>query len=124
MMVIDEESLNEKFPAGNTYYDMEGNPVGLGTWMKLFQDTEARIIAKDRVGDYVVSTVWVGIHHGVPGNVPPLIFETMVFPVGDLEDEYTRRYPTKEVALIGHQEAIQWARQQTDDEDLPLEDIT
>lgn len=129
--MISEEriaELNEEFPvgAGIDHYDMDGNPIGLGTWTALFS-SEVRYLQRTEIEGHVISTVWLGLDHGHGGDGPPLIFETMVFPQqadGSLDstgETYTDRYSTKEHALEGHEKAIQWVRDNLiDEEDLPL----
>lgn len=82
------------------YYDRAGNPITAGDWARSFG--EDRHIASDWVGDVWVSTVWLGMDHGIGG--PPLIFETMIFG-GDHAGEQWR-YPTEAAALAGHDQAL------------------
>jgi hypothetical protein len=49
----------------------------LMVWAKAFETADRRV-ARDEVGPYSVSTVFLGIDHSF-GEGPPLIFETMVF---------------------------------------------
>lgn len=64
-------------------------------------------------GDYVtgddgavvfVSTVFLGLDHGMGRGAPPVLWETMVFN-GDLT-ELQWRYTSKAAALAGHREAL------------------
>lgn len=72
-------------------------------WAK--KDEEYSRVAKDRLqGDFLVSTVWLGLNCRIDGTLPPLIFETMVFEGPD--DEYCRRYSTFESALEGHRNIV------------------
>lgn len=80
-------------------------PVPFRDWT--IQPIEVRRVGEDRVGDCLVSTVFLGLDHaGFDG--PPLLFETMVFArdpddgPGDAEDAYTERYTTWEEAEAGH----------------------
>lgn len=83
------------------HYDYEGNPIGLGDWAMLFEDVENRIVRQDKVGEYFVSTVWIGIDYRFIGDGPPLIFETMVFDADGSERDIAR-YSSEEEALKGH----------------------
>ena len=68
---------------------------------------------KLRGGKKLVSTVWLGCNHNYSDG-PPLIFETMVFPVGSYYDLDCRRYATEAEARAGHALLCrQWAVQQT-----------
>ena len=84
------------------FYDMQGNPLTLEQWSKRFNDPE-RIIAQQTIGDYWISTVWLGLDHSHHYG-PPLIFETMVFDA-DRSSGYEHRmvrYTTLEEAKAGH----------------------
>ena len=59
----------------------------INTWAKWFE-TADRVVAKTKIGDSTVSTVFLGIDHSF-GDGPPLLFETMVFG-GPLDDECER----------------------------------
>lgn len=69
---------------GPRYFDRLGNPITMREWMAGFHSMEYKIVAKDEIGPYEVSTVWLGLDHGFafPPRDPgykPIIFETMVF---------------------------------------------
>lgn len=80
-------------------------------WGRLMADQDYRIIKQDRISDFFVSTVWLGIDHHFGGG-PPWIFETMVFVNEDWEGEAPAcRTPTEEAALAAHDQAVAWARE-------------
>jgi hypothetical protein len=73
------------------HYILEGHkavPTDLMTWAKAFESPD-RKVAKTAIGDYSVSTVFLGLNHQY-GEGPPLLFETMVFGEGPLAYEQTR----------------------------------
>ena len=77
----------------------------LHEWGRMFDTPDARTVAKDEIGQWSVSTVFLGVDHrmGEPG--PPLLFETMIFSAHDPRhenDESTWRYSTWEQAEDGH----------------------
>ena len=76
----------------------------LGTVYK----SHGRIVGQDHIGDYFVSTVFLAIDHRYIGEVPPILFETMVFPDGgnSIED-YLERYCTWQEAELGHKKAVE-----------------
>jgi hypothetical protein len=88
------------------HYGPDGEAISLRSWCRLreFRPELVRI-AEDTIGDYWVSTVWLGIDHGLRlTELPeyrPMIFETMVFK-GQQSDLDCRRYSTEEEALQGH----------------------
>ena len=69
------------------------------------QDPHYKRVALDGVGNYNVSTVWLGLDHQY-GEGPPLIFETMVFPDDSFVDSFCERYSTETEALDGHERIV------------------
>lgn len=61
---------------------------------------------EDLPGEVHVSTVFLGMDHGFGGM--PLLFETMIFG-GEL-DQFQDRYPTWDMAVAGHAEALASAK--------------
>lgn len=76
-------------------------PAGADEFSKWFGSSfSERTVAMDDVDeDLRVSTVFLGINHGMIGE-EPILFETMVFG-GPLDGE-CRRYTTRDKALAGH----------------------
>ena len=76
-------------------------------WAQWFE-TAQRVVARDEVGDVLVSTVFLGIDHGFTRQGPPILWETMIF--GGPHDQYQDRYCTQEEALAGHATALAIAK--------------
>lgn len=102
----------------NYILDCEGNPVpciNISAWARWFEgSSDQRRLAYDDVvdsdGELVsVSTVFLGMDHNFVDDGPPILWETMIFGLGD-DQEYQERYTSKEAALEGHQKAIQYVR--------------
>jgi hypothetical protein len=90
------------------HYDRNGEAISFRTWCRLCEHVpDYRRVAADTIGPYWVSTVWLGIDHGLrlPGWGELAIFETMVFK-GEESDLDCRRYATEEDALVGHAEVV------------------
>lgn len=68
-------------------------------------EESGRHIAQDKVGDYLVSTVFMGYNHNYFEG-PPLWFETMIFDENE-KDCGMDRYETLEEAKLGHQRMIE-----------------
>ena len=84
------------------------------TWAELFKNPEDKIVEQTYVGVYWISTVHLGLDHGMGFSNKPLIFETMVFrgPESDLDCE---RYATEAEAIFGHRRMEKkWAAKQPD----------
>lgn len=74
-------------------------------WAKWFENADDnRVVARTKVGDVDVSTVFLGLDRNWTGQGPPVLFESMVFggPL-DLEQE---RYCTWEAAVAGHNDLV------------------
>jgi len=88
------------------YYILDGKtPVlcDLMTWAQEFK-TSNRTVAKTKIWDVLISTVFLGLDHNW-GDGPPILFETMVFG-GELDQEQ-ERYSTWEEAEVGHQRMVE-----------------
>lgn len=90
-----------------SFYDKQGNCISDEEFARLHADPTYRQVARDRVKDWLISTVWLGLDHRFTSSIP-IIFETMVFPPESSYDEYCERYATEAGALAGHQEALMW----------------
>lgn len=64
-------------------------------------------VAKTKVGDVEVSTVFLSIDHSFGGG-RPLVFETMVF--GGEHDQWQDRYSTWDEAVKGHENAVKMVK--------------
>jgi hypothetical protein len=83
----------------------DGEPVGpvdILVWAEWYE-THDRFIAKTKVGDALVSTVFLGIDHAFGGG-PPLLFETMVF--GGEHDQSQWRHYNRYAALAFHDQVV------------------
>ena len=94
----------------NDKYILDGHePVlcaDLHKWGRWFE-TADRHVARDKVGDVKVSTVFLGLDHRFGDKGPPLLFETMIF--GGPHDGYQERYATWAEAERGHAVAVKKA---------------
>lgn len=101
------------------YYtlDERGEVVGTddvmkwGLWMEHADRDQAggRRVGGTQVGDYWVSTVFLGLDHNWGGG-PPVLWETMIFPTPEEDGEYQERYSSKEDAIEGHEKAVEYAK--------------
>ena len=83
------------------YIEVDGVPVvapDLMTWARLFQGD--RTVARDTIGDQVVSTIFLTVDHSF-GDGPPILYETVIF--GGKCDLFCTRYRTRAQAAAGHQ---------------------
>ena len=69
-------------------------------WAHWFESAN-RIVQQQWVGNYYVSTVFLGIDHNFSGSGAPILFETMVFSDGDGIE--THRCCTWDEALAMHE---------------------
>ena len=96
-------------------YILEGHDAkpcdDLLAWGQWMQEAD-RKVCRDQVGEYDVSTVFLGLDHNYGGNGPPLIFETMVFGDDELDVE---RYATWNEAERGHDAMVRKYTTETQD---------
>lgn len=89
--------------------DDHGRPVACAdalTWAKWMQTADRHVAQDMDEGDESgartrVSTIFLGIDHGYSNDLPPLLWETMVF--GGVLDRTQDRYCSLEEAIAGHQ---------------------
>jgi hypothetical protein len=89
--------------------------VDLMEWARWYENAHRdRIVIQELIGDYEVSTVFLGLDHSWADDTPPLLFETMVFHKngGPVDDAPVDRAPTWELALETHARAVVWVREQ------------
>lgn len=97
------------------YYDRSGKPIDMHQWAKWGEDVAYKRIRETTIGDYWISTVWLGLNHNF-GSGPPLIFETMVFYRGESDSdimdggEWMDRYSTEAQAVKGHERMVEEVR--------------
>lgn len=95
------------------WYDREGRPLDIMSASKLMRDFDYKVVRQQKIGPFLVSTVWLGLDHNWSNEGPPLIFETMVFD-HELDDGWgwgardvdpggwMNRYSTEREAREGH----------------------
>jgi hypothetical protein len=89
------------------YHDRAGNPLTMGRFIDLNRDLSYKILRKTRVGQYEVSTVWLGITADI--YPPPRVFETVIFgPAHPLD--FQERYVTNAEAYAGHERVVELLR--------------
>lgn len=72
--------------------------------LAMFENRKKRVLKKEKFGEAEVSTVFLVINHTFRPNIPPLVFETMIF--GGEHDEYQTRCSTYAEALQMHEDAV------------------
>jgi hypothetical protein len=92
---------------GQYILDEGGNPVpepNTLRWAFWFEKAN-RIVRQDRVGEVLISTVFLGLDHYYRDDAhEPVLWETMIF--GGPEDQYQRRYTSRAAAEQGHIDAM------------------
>lgn len=99
--------------------DENGKPVeepDILKWCRWYQDSnEKRIVRRTRIGDVLVSTVFLGLDHGYSPEQPPILWETMIF--GGEHDMWMNRYASVEEAIVDHEYACSLVRGEVKEED-------
>jgi hypothetical protein len=88
-----------------TYYDRKGKLITQDEWTRLFANKKYQILKQTKVGDRLVSTVWLGMNHNFGWGKKPLIFETLVLDDNYSEDDGTR-YSSESAARRGHKKFV------------------
>jgi hypothetical protein len=87
------------------HYVLDGNqirPVSLMEWGRWYETHgPEKHIGLTQVGDVEVSTVFLGLDHSHTLAGPPVLFETMTFGGGQV-DQWQWRYHTRAEAERGH----------------------
>lgn len=67
-------------------------------WAKKFEDDSYRVVQRDTVGDWVLSTIWQGMPSvlGEPNNYETAVLDSNAHVV------WMKRWHTEESALAGH----------------------
>lgn len=81
----------------------------LDEWSHTYsEDDKQRVVKQEDVGEYWVSTVFLGIDHRFinTGQKPPILFETMIFKDRGI-DLWQERYCTYQEALDGHNAIVE-----------------
>jgi hypothetical protein len=103
------------------YFDRNGERIAtVAEWGKLYEDDTYRQIGIDRVGPYLISTIWEGLDMWTQyTGRPPLIFETTVFDDRQLQmidgracpkSVGSQRYHTEQEARETHAALVESAR--------------
>jgi hypothetical protein len=88
------------------HFDRQGRPIGFLKWTVLFEQKKYRRVAMTTVGDWTVSTAWLGtpLSPSLIGN-----FESAVWRNGGDVDP-VQRYATEAEAVAGHAELVKHAQ--------------
>jgi len=76
-------------------------PVNLELWSAGFSLLN-RTVGNTTIGNYFISTVFLGVNHNFSNSGSPVLFETMIFD-DDHNSVYMERYTDWEEAEEGHQ---------------------
>ena len=97
------------------FFDLEGNPMSTREYAALFRSRKGKV-RKDVVGDWTVSTEWVGQRHRLEwaGEVP-LVYQTSVTPRGYIIPSFIRSWATLAEAQVGHSEMFAEIREREAD---------
>ena len=105
-------------PGRGLYYDEAGQPVGMWAHYEHMQDQAVQRVAFDWIGMRRgnpswahVSTVFLGVDmgHSHDQEIPPLIYETMVF--GSSWDQLQMHWPSRDLAALGHAAVVAKVRE-------------
>jgi hypothetical protein len=90
------------------YFGRSGESISVEDWVRLGADPHYRTVEKTVVGDYVVSTIWLGLTFDADPTRVPALFETVVIG-GDIpwrRDHDSHRYFSESEARHGHEAMV------------------
>lgn len=95
--------------------DEDNQPVAVqdaAVWGRWFETAPARQVALTKLdGTVNISTVFSGVDHGFgDSDGVPVLWETMIFGLAS-DDEFQWRYTSHVSALMGHEAAVELARE-------------
>lgn len=100
--------------------DADGAPVrcddtaAWGEWFEQASLSGDRVVARDEIGRYTVSTVFLGLDHDFTGRGPPVLWETMIFADDGYDDldcaGEMQRYSALDAARLGHARIVRELR--------------
>ena len=90
------------------WYGLDHQPISQAEANELLGDINRCRVAATEIGEVMVSTVFLVLNHNYTGDGPPVLYETMIF--GGPHSDRQWRYPTREAALAGHNQAVTLAR--------------
>ncbi len=101
------------------FFDRSGQPISAQEASRLLADIGARRVALTVIGELEVSTVFIPLAlpslDGVyDDDLPPVLWETMVFGPGGSEDLVLQRYRSEDDALDGHNALVESLRVRPD----------
>lgn len=104
----------------NKCYNRKGQLISVYEWAELCMNKDYKILKRDIIGPYLISTVWLGRDHsfgcffGQENDIDhiPIIFETMIFKdESGYEDIDMKRYSTEEEAFVGHEVMVKQVKE-------------
>jgi len=78
-------------------------------WGKWYENINNRIVRRTYINDIFISTVFLGLDHGMD-NGKPILFETMIFRNG--EEQGCERCTTWREALAMHWKAVELVKKE------------
>jgi hypothetical protein len=95
----------------------EAVPVDTMTWAHWFESHD-RHVAYETIGQYRISTVFLGLDHNIVGGIPHL-FETMVFGPDDYKGIDMKRCSTWKEAEAMHKTMVEKVKALINGSSLP-----
>lgn len=97
---------NIKWAFKTKLYRLEWRAVPVYEISEAGEQKRIRTIRRDEINGVLISSVFLGIDHGISNEDRPVLFETMVFGIDgkiSTADEYTARFTNAEDMLEYHE---------------------
>ena len=104
----------EVLEMSDKYILVDGKPTreeNLIKWAMWFENDANRFVAKDTIGEFYISTVFIGLDHRDSEDEDPLLWETLVRAP---KFEEMQRYTSLEAARDGHSKYVIMAKTLTE----------
>ena len=95
-----------------------GKVISLKEWGELAEDLNYRIVKQEKVGEYFISTIWLGTDLNFYSEGVENIFETMIFNKEERAELFQQRYRSLEDAKNGHKKIVSMLKDGANIEDL------
>lgn len=105
-----------------TYHDKTGKPLTQNEWAKLYETSGYRDVARTRIDEALVSTMWHGGYGDDDPDGRPLIFETLV-DSKLTEWSWTRQTATLADAKAMHKAAVAWVKRKAPQPDIRADEL-
>lgn len=121
-MSTDDPHWLEDLFTNQQFWDRKGNAIEFQEWAALLGNRKYKFVAKERIGSWLISTVWLGMEARLSWDQsPPRIFETMIF--GRRRYQRGWAWRTEIEALAAHDQICAALRERTHPDKIEVDNL-